>query len=76
MYVHTETYICTYNTYKLWLEAICVSGRAGVGVTMGVKLILLISGELIERVTLNNYVVHLIFCRNKLFLYPYTFEKF
>ena len=43
---------------------------------MGVKLILLISGELIERVTLNNYVVHLIFCRNKLFLYPYTFEKF
>lgn len=80
MYVHTETYICTYNTYicsrKLWLEALCVSGRAGVGVTMGVKLILLISGELIERVTLNNYVVHLILCRNKLFLYPYTFEKF
>lgn len=63
MYVHTETYICTYNIYicsrKLWLEAICVSGKAGVGVTMGVKLTLLIPGELIERVTLNNYVVHL-----------------
>lgn len=42
------------------MEAICVSGRVEVGVIMGVKLILLTPGELIERVTLNNYIVHLI----------------
>lgn len=45
----------------MWLEAICVSGRVEVGVIMGVKLILLTPGELIERVTLNNYIVHNLF---------------